>query len=177
MELKNIAKLAPNNDALDLGCGIGKHSIPLADNGMDITCVDVDSTALKILIDKAHEHKLRERISVICNDIRDFEFKKRYGIILCRNVLHFFRQGIVLDMLKKIKDATAKNGINIISVFTVNGDLSSDKMYFFQKEELKKLYDSWETLEYEEKQVETRERNLDGTTKRHEVASIVARKP
>ena len=44
-------RLAPevNPDVLDLGCGIGRHSVPFAESGFNVTAVDSAPDALEIL--------------------------------------------------------------------------------------------------------------------------------
>ncbi len=71
---------------LDIGCGTGKQTIPIAqmigDTGR-VVAVDISQEALTVLMESAREHMLDKRISTIRHDIdeldRYFTDKKLYG--------------------------------------------------------------------------------------------------
>lgn len=58
---------------LDLGCGPGRHSLPLAAAGWQVTAVDRSAGLLADLRRRAEAAGLSERIDVIEADMRDFE--------------------------------------------------------------------------------------------------------
>ena len=47
----------------------------------------------------------------------------------------------------RIKSNTKKNGINIVSVFTIDNKINGFK-YLFENEELKEYYGKWSIIEY-----------------------------
>ncbi len=173
--IKFLDSIPKNGDILDLGCGNGSNSLFLIEQGYKITAVDISRKYNLELIDKAKEKSILNRIKVIEGDIKGFKFDKKFVAIICMNVLHFINKNEIKDIINKIKINTIKDGVNIISVFTKKGQLKSDKMYFFEKDELKNYYQDWKILFYEEKMKPTMERDILGKQKMHEVASIVSK--
>ena len=172
-----FSKLIPKyGDVLDLGCGSGNNSLFLAKRGFKVIAIDMSSKKLLELKNEAKKKSLLNKINIINANLNDFKFHKIYSAIISTNTLHFLQKNKVLEIIKNMKNFTIKNGLNIVSVFTKNGQLKSDKIHFFENEELKKLYNDWEILFYEEKLKPTIEKDFFGNPKKHEVASIVAKK-
>ncbi len=171
-----FADIIPKGEILDLGCGLGNNSLFLANKGFNITAVDNSNEKLAKLKSEAEKQSLLNKINIINSDIKDFIFNKHFSAIISTDVLHFLKKEEISTIIKEIKNHTINNGINIITVFTKNGDLKSDKMYFFENQELKAFYDYWEIIFYEERFKKTMEKDELGNPKKHEVASIVARK-
>ncbi len=171
-----IDVIPKNGDVLDFGSGKGINSLFLAEHGYNITAVDFSHKNNLELRQNAEKKALLNKIKVVENNINEFKFDGKFAAIICTNVLHFLNLDEIKRIIHKFKSNTIKDGINIISVFTKEGQLKSDKMYFFEKEELKKIYFEWQILFYEEKMKSTMEKDILGKPKMHEVASIVAKK-
>jgi ubiquinone/menaquinone biosynthesis C-methylase UbiE len=74
--------LDKNNKILDLGCGYGRLTIPLAKKGYDIVGLDASS----YLIKKAKLYSKNEELNIdfIFGDMRNLPFKKEsFDIVLC----------------------------------------------------------------------------------------------
>ncbi|MBU4086488.1 MAG: methyltransferase domain-containing protein [Nanoarchaeota archaeon] len=68
-----------NKEILDLGCGTGRYSIPLARKN-SLTAVDFSSAMLNKAIEKAGNENLK--IEFINSDVIKFKPRKKYDIIL-----------------------------------------------------------------------------------------------
>lgn len=89
--------------ALDIGCGTGKFSIALAENGYTVDALDSDKEKISVL----DKDKKNFPINTFCGKIEDFIFNttKKYSIIIARNVLPFLSNK---ETVKKIVTGMAE---------------------------------------------------------------------
>jgi SAM-dependent methyltransferase len=80
---------------LELGCGIGRYTIPLAELGIDLTAIDLSAPSLAYARQKAGDLPIRW----VEADIRDFKLHQRYDFI--------FARGGVFDFLLTLQDQEA----------------------------------------------------------------------
>ncbi len=167
--------IPPDGIILDLGCGEGQDALLLTQQGFSVEAVDT-AICLEVLKQRAEKEHISTLITH-ATDIRTFPFIQKYGTIICMNVLHFLKNEEIVFVLKKMKEATQSGGLHFLSVFTQQGDLHSDKMYFFKHDELRDHYQDWKIYMYSEAMRPTKEKNTEGKQKQHEVAFLVAQKP
>ena len=69
---------------LELGCGTGRVTIPLARAGRDVTGLDMSPNMLAIARRKLEQEstEVRERIRFVEGDMRDFSLDQRFGSII-----------------------------------------------------------------------------------------------
>ena len=73
-------------DALDLGCGIGRHTLCLAEAGFNVTAVDDSAMALMIVRARV---KNEARVKIICADYsQDLFLEESFDLVLSWNVLY-----------------------------------------------------------------------------------------
>ncbi len=79
-EILGLLSLPPGSAVEDLGCGRGRHAIPLARRGYVVTGVDISDKMLSI----ARERARRERVSVewVQEDMRVFRRHEAYDLCL-----------------------------------------------------------------------------------------------
>ncbi len=65
---------------LDLGCGPGRHALPLADRGFDVTGVDLSAHLLKIAADKAKAQDKRPEL--VRADMREFTTDGAFDLVI-----------------------------------------------------------------------------------------------
>ena len=128
---------------LDLCCGPGRHSIPLAQGGFDVTAVDLDA----FLLSNAEEYATRENVAIefVKADMRDFKRSDSFDLIVSmyssfgyfedpeedinvlENCYHSLRSGgrILLDV--RGKEIHAMQNPESISHEMPNGDLIFQK--------------------------------------------------
>lgn len=67
---------------LDLGCGKGRHSIFLAQEGFEVTATDISEKGIEVTLHKAK--KLGLEIATACHDMRDIPFSNdTFDAVLC----------------------------------------------------------------------------------------------
>jgi len=97
---------------------------------------------------------------------------------LTTNVLHFLKEKQIDKLITKIKNNTKINGLNIITTFT-NKDVGykeHPERHYFKKNELKKHYNDWKILEYNEFVTEPEKHGKDGKLHKHGVVVLIAKK-
>ena len=77
--LNNIPQ-KENYKVLDAACGAGRHSLPLALKGFDVTGFDLSKTLLKVA--KINSAELDLDIKYVCSDIRYVNFNAKFDLIL-----------------------------------------------------------------------------------------------
>jgi hypothetical protein len=93
--------------------------------------------------------------------------------------LHYLNKKKSINLIKKIKENTSENGLNVIKVFTKDIPDYSEKLEkrygldLFEKNELKNQYSDWEILSYSEKLFLDRNH---GDSHYHRIARLIAKK-
>lgn len=111
---------------LDLGCGIGRNSIYIADRFKDkdclIDCVDLLDIAIEILKKNAMEHNLTHSINGITKSIEEFKIDSQsYDFIMAISALeHIDTEESFLIKMNEIKNGLRKNGI---ACFVINSNV------------------------------------------------------
>ena len=107
---------------LDLGCGIGRNSIPIAEtlkhrNGK-VVCVDLLESAIEKLIEYSKEYEVEQFIETTICDIEQFKIKKsEYDLIIAVSALeHVSSEEVLERKLNEMTSGTQKNGINCVII-------------------------------------------------------------
>ena len=110
------AEAAPG-PLLEIGCGTGRVTIPLAAAGVDITGLDVSASMLDEARRKAESQGLR--INWIDADGRGFDLGRRFALIIMPfNTLQFFRNTAALAQLFRcVKSHLGDEGKFVFDVF------------------------------------------------------------
>ncbi len=169
--LKLVLKHKKTGEVLDLGVGEGRNALFLAQNGFKVTGVDISKVAIKKFKMLAISKNLK--VIGLNEDIRNFEFSKKYDIIISTATLHFFKKREIKKLINNIKKNTRENGLNVISVFTEENP-NKNFPYLFKKGELKSHYEDWNVLKYGEFITSLEKHGKEGKWHRHGVALIVA---
>lgn len=102
---------------LDLGCGVGRNSIYIAEQFRDINCsvdcVDLLDIAIEKLMENATENNVSSRINGITTSIEEYEIQRNsYDFIMAISALeHMDSQDSFQRKLLEIRDGVQKNGI------------------------------------------------------------------
>jgi tellurite methyltransferase len=123
-----LLPLLPKGAALDLACGIGRHSVLLAEASHPVTAVDASSVALSILAERAraqnfevHQSNRREieaenrnrHIRLVQADLeRAILPKASFAVILC---IHYLQR----SLHPQIERALAPGGMLVFETYTV----------------------------------------------------------
>jgi tellurite methyltransferase len=144
---------------LDLGCGQGSDSLFMAEKGFNVVAIDKSLDKIRTLEKYLEGKEIKERISLLCQDIADFDIEKdKYQIINAFNSLQFLLKEKALDVIEKMKNGLENGGYIIISSFTTCDPLYqiSDNKYkgFFELGELKSVFSDFKIDFYEEKTID-----------------------
>ncbi len=111
-----------NMNVLDLGCGIGRNSIPMAEtlknrNGR-IVCVDLLESAIEKLNEYSKEYGVQQCIETVLSDIEFFNIEENeYDVIIAVSVLeHVSTEEALARKLHEMTVGTKHNGINCIII-------------------------------------------------------------
>ncbi|MCB9588050.1 MAG: class I SAM-dependent methyltransferase [Polyangiaceae bacterium] len=68
---------------LELGAGSGRISLPLLEDGVHVRAVERAPEMLRLLEEQAVDLGVRERLTSLCVDFRDFELGERLSLAIC----------------------------------------------------------------------------------------------
>ncbi len=124
--VKDYAKHTTGKQALDIACGMGRHSKYLASLGFEVDALDVSSVAIKQLQDIPHIHAKEV----------DFDThtlpKEHYDLIVCT---YFLERRLFPQMIEALKP----NGLILLETFLHdenNERIPSNPDFLLQKGEL-----------------------------------------
>ncbi|MGG0240395.1 class I SAM-dependent methyltransferase [Bacillus rhizoplanae] len=147
---------------LDLGCGVGRNSMPIAQRIKigKVVCVDLLSSALCRLKQYSYDFDVADRIQTVESNIKHYQITaNEYDYIVAVSSLeHVPSKSELQNVLHNMKTGTKDNGINYIvmnssveeidmntnvkldPLFEVN--LATEEMLYT----LRKIYTGWEEL-------------------------------
>ncbi|WP_077742015.1 FAD-dependent oxidoreductase [Mycolicibacterium boenickei] len=112
-QLAKIAADLPAGRALDLGCGEGGDSVWLAEQGWQVTGVDVSDTALARAAAEARERGVADRITFERHDLSESLPDGRFDLVSAQ----FLQSPIAMDragVLRRAAGAVAEGGLLVI---------------------------------------------------------------
>lgn len=120
MEQLKLFDNMQNLSVLDLGSGVGRNSIPVAqklENG-EVLCVDFLDSAITRLNQYSREFGVENTIKTVKSDIGDFHIEEdRFDYIFAVSSLEHLESVDVFDhVLNQMAAGTKKNGMNCIIV-------------------------------------------------------------
>ncbi|SFI05354.1 MULTISPECIES: class I SAM-dependent methyltransferase [unclassified Bacillus (in: firmicutes)] len=162
IEMMNLFQNQQSVTALDLGCGVGRNSIPIAQRmkAGKVVCVDLLSFALHRLQQYSYDCDVADRIQTVESNIEDYQIiANEYDYIVAVSSLeHVPCKSALEEVLHNMKIGTKDKGVNYIVInssveeidmntkirldplFEVN--LSTEEMLCM----LGKIYKGWEEL-------------------------------
>ena len=101
---------------LDVGCGAGRHSIPLALRGYQLTGIDASPHMLSVLSQKAESKGISIQTHRL--DIQNIEFVNAFDAIICMNSVfgYLHTDEDILQTLARFFNALKSGGVVIIDV-------------------------------------------------------------
>jgi len=173
--VKKILDYKTSGSVLDLGSGIGRHSLFLAKQGFEVTALDTDKEALVVLGSFAKE----ERVNLVIKqaDFTTFIPDHKYDIVLAFMSLNFLEESQIPKVINQMKNYTNNNGLHVIAVHTIKNIIKKHtRPHLFEENELRNYYKNWEILYYRELWgAPFRKRVTDKPVSKHR-AELIARK-
>ena len=105
------------SDVLDLGSGYGRLAIPMAKHSNEVCAVDFSESLIESL-----EEKNITNISTRCYDVVDFNYEKKFDVIVISGLLHCLDDEQLESVLRK-----AENGLNQGSYIIIRSSVSVDE--------------------------------------------------
>jgi len=124
--LKSLHIPNQGTKALDIGCSGGRYTNTLVSMGMDAIGID---TGIKPLI---YASKKLDASFIRANVIKLPFKEKRFGLILCINLLHHFEDEALEEVLEEISNVIKPGGIFI---FDVKNKMNPIMWYKYKKED------------------------------------------
>lgn len=132
-------------EVLELGCGTGRVTIPLAEAGATITGLDLSDSMLDIFKGKLAgvSEVVKNRVSYVKGDMSIFSFDKKYDLIIApfRAFQALTQEKNINSCLQCVRRHLSDTGVFIINVFRPYKVLDESWCY---PEEVQ-----WETIEEE----------------------------
>nr|VFK14928.1 MAG: Acetyltransferase (GNAT) domain-containing protein [Candidatus Kentron sp. LPFa]VFK24523.1 MAG: Acetyltransferase (GNAT) domain-containing protein [Candidatus Kentron sp. LPFa] len=109
--------LRPGKTVLDMGCGLGRHALALAERGLRVTGIDYISTFIERAKRKARNRKL-ETVEFIAGDGREREMSQDYDAVICLYdvIGSFIDEEENKKILTNIARSLKPDGVAIITV-------------------------------------------------------------
>ncbi|MFE0559864.1 class I SAM-dependent methyltransferase [Paenibacillus sp. NPDC058910] len=149
---------------LDLGCGVGRNSIPVARriqavNGK-VICVDLLPSAVDKLRQYAELHGVSSNLEALVADVEHYEITEDtyHYVIACSCLEHMSSEEALVSKIKQMQAGTVEQGVHCILMSTevkeidqetgleeaglIELNLSADKAFSI----LDELYSEWEIL-------------------------------
>lgn len=125
-------------EILDLGCGTGRFAIELAKRGYRMTGLDITNEMLEVAQRNARKEDVKVRF--IKGDIRNFQLKKKIGIIWARGSIgDLLELNDVQRAFENIKNNLSKKGIFVFDIRNYSDFLKTYKNgYHHETRNLKK---------------------------------------
>lgn len=111
---------------LELGCGTGRITIPIAETHIEIVGLDSSSRMLDVARGKQTlANESRSPVTFVEGDMRDFDMGKKFRLIIIpfRGFLALLNVSDQVDTLLKIRDHLAPGGHLIFNVFVPDIDM------------------------------------------------------
>lgn len=112
----SISNSSKSSHFLDLGCGVGRNSIPIVQvnpsTNLQIDCVDILSTAIESFSDYTKKNDTSRFFNFFTSDVFDFDLQpETYDYIFSVSTLeHLANKKQFISVLTGIKEATTDNG-------------------------------------------------------------------
>jgi tellurite methyltransferase len=165
-----VSLLSQGKDAVDLGCGAGRDTRFLLEQGFMVTAVDNDPHAIALLADFP-----QNRLRVVRSSFDAFDFGT-YDLVNAHFALPFLSKEHFHHVIERIKQALHGGGIFVGQFFGVNDEWNTpgNQMTFLTKVQAESELKGLEVLEFREEDVDSHV--ADGTPKHWHVFHIIAKK-
>ena len=158
---------------IDLGCGAGRDSIFLIKNGWKVIAIDKEDT--EKMIRSSLQEEEQNYLKFIKQDFENNIILQSCNLLVANSSLSFCNRKNFDDLWKKIVDSISKDGYFVGNFFGINDSWANrPNMVFFTKEEVIKLFSSFEIINF--KEVAKNGKTALGVEKHWHVFNVIAKK-
>jgi len=105
---------------LDLGCGVGRHTVCLAKNDFDVIGVDVSKSALRIAKEWVKKENL-ERVALVQATMTSIPFRKsQFNAVISVSVIHHAIKRDIEETINEVHRILKRNGVLLANLASVN---------------------------------------------------------
>ena len=110
----------PKAKILELCCGTGRLTLPIAKAGFDITGIDITPSMLEQAAKKANEAGLQ--IEFVEGDMRSFDLNEKFDLIFIpfNSIHHLYSNEDFFQMLTSVKKHLKEDGLFLFDCFNPN---------------------------------------------------------
>lgn len=140
-EVSFIVERCNKGSILDLGCGIGRHTVALSKMGYKTCGVDFSAKHIAYANEQREKENVQDNCEFVCDDARSFKAKNKFDNVICLYdvVGSFPDEQDNVNIIKTAHSNLNENGIFILSV--MNMELTESIAFPNQKADLKERPD------------------------------------
>jgi ubiquinone/menaquinone biosynthesis C-methylase UbiE len=113
--IAEVLNLPAKSKILDLACGYGRHTIPLAKMGYDMTGLDYTAKFIQMAEEKAKSENVQ--VEFLVGDMREIPFENHFaGVISYFTSFGFFSDEENLEVLKGVSNSLKKEGKFLLDI-------------------------------------------------------------
>ena len=158
---------------IDLGCGAGRDSKFLIKNGWKVIAIDKEDT--EKMIRSSLQEEEQNYLKFIKQDFENNIILQSCNLLVANSSLSFCNRKNFDDLWKKIVDSISKDGYFVGNFFGINDSWANrPNMVFFTKEEVIKLFSSFEIINF--KEVAKNGKTALGIEKHWHIFNVIAKK-
>ena len=165
-----VSLLSRKGNALDLGCGAGRDTRYLLEQGFYVTAVDSNAHAIALLADFPQDH-----LRAVQSSFGDFEFET-YDLVNAQFALPFTPKARFHEVFARVKRSLLAGGIFVGQFFGVHDEWNTPEnhMTFFTREQAEDELTGLKVVEFREEDVDGHV--ADGTPKHWHMFHIIVQR-
>lgn len=123
----------PKGTVLDIGCGQGRDSLFLAEQGYNVTAIDASEVGIKQMLEYASLKNLN--VTGVVADFYTYEVTKTYDVVVLDSILHFAKADLEkeLALLERLSSSLAVGGIICLFVHKSSSKEKQLKGFFAER--------------------------------------------
>ncbi len=159
---------------LDLGCGEGRDSVFLAQQGHDVVGVDVSLDGLRKATRLAADHGVR--VPWVCAALPDVPVRGPFDLVYSCGSIHYVAREDRAALFARLRGLTRRGGHHAHVVFTERRIYreKNEVVHYFTPDELRDAYHGWIILRHDAGLIPCAQ---DGLRHVHSVETLLARRP
>ncbi|POT55255.1 tellurite methyltransferase [Citrobacter amalonaticus] len=176
-DVLEAVKVVKPGKTLDLGCGNGRNSFYLAANGYQVTAWDKNPMSIAN-VERIKAAEGLENLQAKVVDLNALRFEGEYDFILSTVVMMFLEAKTIPGLIANMQRCTRPGGYNLIVAAMDTDDFPCTVgfPFAFKEGELRRYYDGWERLKYNEDVGELHRTDENGNRIKLRFATLLARK-
>jgi len=166
------ARLGERARVLDLGCGEGRDSVFLAEQGHDVVGLELSLEGLRKAARLAASRGLR--VPWVCAALPDLPVRGPFDLVYSCGSIHYVARQDRARLFEALRALTRRGGYHAHVVFTDRRVYreKNEVVHYFAPRELREAYRDWTIIRHDEGLIPC---NQDDTLHVHSVETIVAR--